>query len=74
MTITPEEFLKIINTQKGSMSVGLVVIAGLPGSGKSTLLKSLLQNENPGKSLRVRGEETCLQVHELLVTKNPLTG
>ena len=74
MEITPQEFHKILNTQKGKLSLGLVVIAGLPGCGKTTILKSLLQNENPGKPLRAKGEESCLQVHELLITTNPLTG
>ena len=74
MTVSLQLFSKILSTQKGKLSLGHVVIAGLPACGKTTILKSLLQNENPGKPLKGRGEETCLEVHEILITSNPLTG
>ncbi len=74
MSITPQLFSKILKTQKGNLSLGHVVIAGLPNCGKTHIVKSLLENENPGKPLKGRGETTCLEVHEILITKNPLTG
>ena len=72
--MTPQLLWKIIMQESGKLAVGHVGIAGLPSCGKTQMIHSLLKKENPGKPLKERGDDTCMQLHELLISKNPLTG
>ena len=64
----------IIKNEKSVLTVGQVAVVGLPSCGKSSMIKALLTKENNGVAPTPRGDSTYMEVYELMMSKNPLTG
>lgn len=72
--MTPTEMWNVITTEKSTWSIGHVVIVGLPCVGKTNLVRSLLENETKRSIPQPRGDRSVMELHEVVMRKNPLTS